>query len=83
MPPSAAVVKRELPHDPRKLIRRRRAAGFTQRGLALEIGCSNGHISMLEHGRHGASPPMLARIARACGCTITDLMPDEPSRIAS
>lgn len=80
---AASRRKRDLPHDPRKLSRKRKEARLSQRALAAATGCSNGHISMLEDGKHGASPAMLGRIADVLGCDITDLMPDEPDRIAS
>ncbi len=45
--------------------------------LALETGIQQSHISRLERGASSTTPKSLARIARALGCTIADLLPDK------
>lgn len=52
------------------LIRRmREASGLTQADLAVRVGTSQAHLSMLERGvgRHGPTFLMLRKIAEACG----------------
>ena len=75
--------RRELSQDPRKLRRRRIAAGLTGRALRDLSGVSTGTISMLESGFQSASPTTLGKLAAALGCEIADLMPDAPSRSAA
>lgn len=83
MSPSRTAVKRDeggksLTHDPRRLKRRRVAAGLSMTELALLAKCSKASVSMLESGRYfSATPGLLARLARALSCEITDLIPDE------
>jgi transcriptional regulator with XRE-family HTH domain len=83
MTANQAVVKRgerdkELSHDPRRLRRRRTAAGLGLVNAAKLAGYSPAHLSMLEHGHHhGASPECLKSLAQVYGCEITDLMPAE------
>lgn len=74
---------RGISPDPRRLKRRRMAAGLSQMTAARTVGCSKANLSQLEHGVHGAFPELLARLARAYGCDITDLMPDEPEEKAA
>ena len=64
-------------HDPAKLRRKRIEAGLNQMDLALETGIQQSHISRLERGASSTTPKSLARIARALGCTIADLLPDK------
>jgi transcriptional regulator with XRE-family HTH domain len=66
-----------LSYDPSRLKRRRFAAGLTQADAAAKAGCTPSNLCRLEHGEHDASPKMLAAIAEAYGCEITDLMPPE------
>lgn len=68
---------KSLSHEPLRLRYRRRAAGLTLEALAQLAGASKGHLSQLENGQVGASPPMLAKLAGALGCEIADLMPPE------
>ena len=79
MSASRTAVKREdLTHDPRRLRRKRIEAGLNMTELAARADCSKATVSMLESGRYfSATPGLLARLAAALGCTITDLMPDE------
>lgn len=46
--------------------------------LALKSGCSLSYLGQLERGEYSASAPVLAALAEALGCKITDLMPREP-----
>lgn len=64
-------------HDPEKLRRKRIEAGLNQIDLALEAGIQQSHISRLERGASSTTPKSLARIARALGCTIAELLPDK------
>lgn len=63
--------------DPKRLRRRRVAAGLSQTALAKKANITKSHISSVENGRAGFSPEFLARVAMALDCTIEDLMPDE------
>lgn len=67
-----------LAHDPYRLRRRRFAAGLTQVEAARLVGCHPSYLCHLERGDYGISPTMLATIAKAYGCKITDIMPPEP-----
>ena len=64
-------------HDPEKLRRKRIEAGLNQMDLAAETGIQQSHISRLERGESSTTPKSLARLARALGCTIADLLPDK------
>lgn len=64
--------------DPARLRRRRVEAGLSQVSLARTVGVTKGHMSLLESGGRGASPELLARIAKAVECEIADLMPPMP-----
>ena len=61
-------------HDPDKLRRKRIEAGLNQTGLAEATGIQQSHISKLERGVSDTTPKSLARIAKALGCTVTDLL---------
>ena len=63
-------------HDPEKLRRKRIEAGLNQMDVAAATGIQQSHISRLECGASSTTPKSLARIARALGCTIADLLPD-------
>lgn len=81
-------VKRPAPgnltQDPRRIRRRRLAAGFpTVRLAAAEAGCSYGFVSELENGNYSASPALLAALARAYQCRIADLVADQHVELMS
>lgn len=61
-------------HDPDKLRLKRIEAGLNQTDLAQVTGIQQSHISKLERGASDTTPKSLARIAKALGCTITDLL---------
>ena len=61
-------------HDPAKLRLKRIEAGLNQTDLANVTGIQQSHISKLERGASDTTPKSLARIAKALGCTITDLL---------
>jgi transcriptional regulator with XRE-family HTH domain len=71
---------KRINQDPVKLWRHRVAAQMTMSQLAKKAGISKGHLSELEKAQpsRSASPDMLARLADALGCEITDLMPEDP-----
>ncbi|MFF8412908.1 helix-turn-helix domain-containing protein [Streptomyces omiyaensis] len=54
---------------------RRTAAGLSQSDLGQKSGVSKAHMSMIARGRANASAPVIARIAAALDCTISDLLP--------
>jgi transcriptional regulator with XRE-family HTH domain len=60
--------------DPKKLRRRRFAAGLSSTALAERSGLALSTISDYEHGRRSPSPDSLSRLAQALGCETTDLM---------
>lgn len=68
---------KELTQHPRRLRRKRIAAGLSAAELGKLTGYSKQHVSGLELGSHSASPECLLALARALGCEITDLMPAE------
>lgn len=75
-------VKRRYPNrdfdlDPRKLKRRRMEAGLTLDELATKVGCTRGHLSMLENDRHGPSVLLARSLAAELGCDVRDLLRDE------
>jgi transcriptional regulator with XRE-family HTH domain len=72
-----------LKQDPRKLKRRRVAAGMSLTEAAQRAPCSKPHLSNVENGYDGASPRLLAKLAGLYGCQIVDLMPDEPKKRAA
>lgn len=66
---------KELSHDPRRLKRRRLAAGMSQVAAARAAGRTKSHLSKLEHGAYGASPELLGTFAALYGCRLADLVP--------
>lgn len=65
---------RSVPLDQDELRRRRMERGLSQRALATKSGVSQQQISALETGVNGASPEVVARLARALRCRNADLM---------
>jgi transcriptional regulator with XRE-family HTH domain len=61
-------------HDPEKLRRKRIEAGLNQTDLAQVTGIQQSHLSKLERGASNTTAKSLARIAKALGCTVTDLL---------
>lgn len=61
-------------HNPLAIRRRRIEAGLPSKGLAELAGISKCHMSNIEAGRVGASPPVLAAFANALDCTVADLL---------
>jgi transcriptional regulator with XRE-family HTH domain len=60
--------------DPKKLRRRRIAAGLTSTALASRAGLALSTVSDYENSRRSPRPAFLARLAEALGCETTDLM---------
>ena len=56
------------------MARARMAAGMTQERLAEAVGCLRKDISRWERGHHVPSGTTLAKIAKALGCTIEELI---------
>ena len=57
------------------VIRRRRdEIGGSQEGLAELIGCHRNYVGYLERGEQNVTIDMLARVAKALRCTVTDLV---------
>ena len=75
--------ERDLNQDPKRLRRRRVAAAMSMTELAAAAECSLPYLSQLERGQYSASPKVLARLAKALGCEITDLMPPEANGAAA
>jgi len=53
--------------------RRRDEMAVSQEGLAEIIGCHRNYVGYLERGEQNVTIDMLSRVARALGCTVTDL----------
>ncbi len=86
MPQHADAPPRRLPQihlDPIKVRRRRFELGLYLTTVAKNAEISKGHLSMIENGRRGGTAPVLARIAKALGCQISDLLPDAPKSAVS
>ena len=54
--------------------RRREEIGVSQEGLAEIIGCHRNYVGYLERGEQNVTIDMLARVAKALGCTVTNLV---------
>jgi len=48
--------------------------GVSQEGLAEIIGCHRNYVGLLERGEQNVPIDMLARVAKALGCSVTDLV---------
>jgi len=55
--------------DPNKLVALRKAAGKSQRALAMDAGVSQALIAELERGKH---PPSTASLAKICAALEID-----------
>lgn len=67
--------------NPEKLYRRRCEAGLKANQVASLAGISKSAMSQIENGKRGASPKVLAAIARAVGCEISELMADDVTKV--
>jgi len=56
--------------------RRRDEMGVSQEGLAEIVGCHRNYVGYLERGEQNVTIDMLARVAKALGCTVTDIASD-------
>lgn len=56
----------------------RKEAGYTQQELAKIVGTSQGSIAQWETGRHLPRVDTLRKLADLFGCTIDDLLREEP-----
>jgi transcriptional regulator with XRE-family HTH domain len=54
--------------------RHRDEMGVSQEGLAEIIGCHRNYVGLLERGEQNVTIDMIARVAKALGCTVTDLV---------
>ena len=54
--------------------RRRDEMGVSQEGLAEMVGCHRNYVGYLEPGEQNVTVDMLARVAKALGCTVSDLV---------
>jgi DNA-binding XRE family transcriptional regulator len=52
----------------------RKYRGMTQARLADEIGIDRGYLAQIERGGRAGTPETLAKIARALGCLVEDLL---------
>ena len=58
-----------------QVIRRRRdEMGVSQEGLAEIVGCHRNYMGYLERGEQNVTIDMLARVAKALGCSVTNLV---------
>ena len=48
--------------------------GVSQEGLAEIIGCHRNYVGLLERGEQNVTIDMLSRVAKALGCSVTDLV---------
>lgn len=60
-----------------KIKKTRKAAGLTQKDLAVRLGSTQSNIAQYENGTRNAKPATLRRIAEAIGCTLFDLIGDD------
>lgn len=60
--------------DPKSFRRRRIEAGLTVTQLADRAGVTKSHLSSVELGKAGFSPPNLLAIANVLGCKVHDLL---------
>lgn len=70
---------RRLPQDPDRCYRKRIAAGLTQQQLATQAGLTDATVCRIENGTVRASVDSLTALAKALGCSVTDLMSDRTS----
>jgi transcriptional regulator with XRE-family HTH domain len=61
----------------RKLRVARVIADLSQDELGTQVGYHQTYISMLERGKWATSMDVIEKLARACGCKVADLLPDE------
>jgi len=73
----------QAPIDRQKLLMKRMRAGLSRRELATLAQLDPSFIRLLETGNRGPSPQTLGALARALGCDITELMPDEMAGLMS
>jgi transcriptional regulator with XRE-family HTH domain len=57
-----------------RLRRLRRARGWSQIELAIQVNTDQSNISKWERGRTRPQPYSLHKLATALGCTLTDLL---------
>ena len=78
--PDAAVPREPLLAALGERVRLMRArAGLTRKALALSSGVSERHLANLELGVGNASVVVLAQVAQALGCHVTQLLSDDGS----
>ena len=52
---------------------RRAAAGLSQERLAEGVGCHRNYMGRIERGEQNVTLDMMVRVAKALGCSVTDL----------
>lgn len=57
----------------RNIKQRRKMLGIYQDELAKKVGCTQAHISGIEHGKD-LSIPLLTKIVKVLNCEITDII---------
>lgn len=82
VPPGAPVVLGQ-PEVGRKLAEGRRAKGWTLARLSEESGVAIATLSKVENARSGASFDTVARVARALGLRIDDILSPSSPRFAT
>lgn len=79
-----AKSKKQIEHDPvvalfgQKLKEIRTSRGLTQAQLAEEAQVTTSYITRLENGTSAPGIDLVARLAKALGAEIADLLPTEP-----
>ncbi|MEU0059869.1 helix-turn-helix transcriptional regulator [Streptomyces sp. NPDC006334] len=63
-------------HSPEAVTRARENAGLTQKALAERCGISIQLMCDIEAGRRNANPDRLRAMARAIGCSVSELQPN-------
>ena len=72
-----------MAQSPERVFRKRVEAGLQQNELARMAGITSATMSRIETGFSSAKPAVLVRIAKALGCEVVDLMPDESAESAA
>jgi DNA-binding XRE family transcriptional regulator len=57
----------------------RKHRGFTQAGMAQEIGVSQPYLAQLENGQREGSVAVYRRVAKRLGLSVDEVLPEEPA----
>lgn len=59
------------------IVTRRKACGMTIAELAMKVGVTSGFICQVEQGKSSFSIHTAAKLAKALGCTVDELIQEE------